>query len=127
MSDWEEIEMGPGGIATIIAACSLFVIAVAISYAVVRIGRLVDEAKISLKTVTDETKPLIEEVTTTIQLVNGPLESVNRITKNVEEVSNKLTETASSFLVKGGPAVKALGLLVSAAQMKKSRSYKKKG
>jgi uncharacterized protein YoxC len=119
--------MGPGGIATIIAACSLFVIAVAISYAVVRIGRLIDEAKISLKTVTDETKPLIEEVTTTVQLVNGPLESVNRITKNVEEMSGKLTETASSFLVKGGPAVKALGLLVSAVQMKKSRSYKKKG
>ena len=119
--------MGPGGIATIIAACSLFIIAVAISYAVVRIGRLIDEAKISLKTVTDETKPLIEEVTTTVQLVNGPLESVNRITKNVEEVSSKLTETASSFLVKGSPAVKALGLLLSAAQMKKSRSYKKKG
>ncbi|MFZ2228329.1 MAG: DUF948 domain-containing protein [Candidatus Nanopelagicaceae bacterium] len=119
--------MGPGGIATIIAACSLFVIAVAISYAVVRIGRLIDEAKVSLKTVTDETKPLIEEVTTTVQLVNGPLESVNRITKNVEEVSSKFTETASSFLTKGSPAVKALGLLLSAAQMKKSRSYKKKG
>lgn len=119
--------MGPGGIATIIAACSLFIIAVAVSYAVVRIGRLIDEAKISLKTVTDETKPLLEEVTTTVQLVNGPLESVNRITKNVEDVSSKLAETASSFLVKGGPAVKALGLLVTAAQMKKSRSHKKKG
>lgn len=119
--------MGPGGIATIIAACSLLVIAVAVSYAVVRIGRLIDEAKISLKTVTDETKPLLEEVTTTVQLVNGPLESVNRITKNVEEVSSRLTETASSFLVKGGPAVKALGLLVTAAQMRKPRSYKKKG
>lgn len=118
--------MGPGGIATIIAACSLFVIAVAISYAVIRIGRLIDEAKISLKTVTDETKPLIEEVTTTVQLVNGPLESVNRITKNAEELSGKISEVATGFLIKGGPAVKALGLLMSAAQMKKSRSYKKK-
>ena len=41
--------MGPGGIATIIAACSLLVIAVAISYAVLRVGRFVDEAKLSLK------------------------------------------------------------------------------
>lgn len=119
--------MGPGGIATIIAACSLLIIAVAISYAVVRIGRLVDEAKLSLKTVTDETKPLIEEITTTVQLVNGPLESVNRITKNAEELSGKFTEAASGFLVKGSPAVKALGLLLSAVQMKKSRSHKKKG
>ena len=36
--------MGPGGIATIIAAASLFVIAVAISYSVIRLGKLIDEA-----------------------------------------------------------------------------------
>ncbi|MEY2597182.1 MAG: hypothetical protein RL182_265, partial [Actinomycetota bacterium] len=47
--------MGPGGIATIIAACSLLVIAVAIGYAVIRLSRLIDEAKVSLKTFTDET------------------------------------------------------------------------
>jgi uncharacterized protein YoxC len=119
--------MGPGGIATIIAACSLLIIAVAISYAVVRIGRLIDEAKVSLKAVTDEAKPLIEEVTTTVTLVNGPLKSINRITKNAEEVSTKVSGVASSFLDKGGPAVKAVGMLLSAAQMKKSRDRKRKG
>ncbi|MEI9907889.1 MAG: DUF948 domain-containing protein [Actinomycetota bacterium] len=119
--------MGPGGIATIIAACSLLVIAVAISYAVVRVGRLIDEAKISLKVMTDETKPLIEEVTTTVTLVNGPLQSINRITRNAEEVSAKVNEVTSTFMDKGGPAVKALGLLLGAAQMKKSRSKKNKG
>ena len=44
--------MGPGGIATIIAASSLAVIAVAISYTVIRASRLIDE------------------ITTTISLVN---------------------------------------------------------
>ena len=41
--------MGPGGIATIIASCSLLVIATAIAYAVIRLGRFIDEAKVSLK------------------------------------------------------------------------------
>lgn len=118
--------MGPGGIATIIAACSLLVIAIAISYAVVRLGRLIDEAKVSLKTVTDETTPLIEEVTTTVKLVNGPLESLNRITKNAEVVSTRVSDVASSFLDKGGPAVKVLGVLLSAAKFKQSRNQKKK-
>jgi len=118
--------MGPGGIATIIAACSLLIIAVAISYAVVRIGRLIDEAKLSLKSVTDETKPLIEEVTTTVKLVNGPLESLNKITKNAENVSSKVSDVATSFMGKGGPAVKVLGLLMSAAKFKQSRDQKKK-
>lgn len=119
--------MGPGGIATIIAACSLLVIAIAISYAVVRIGRLIDEAKLSLKTMTDETKPLLEEVTMTVKLVNGPLESLNKITKSAENVSSKVSDVASSFMEKGGPAVKVLGLLMSAAKYKQSRDQKKKG
>ena len=65
--------MGPGGIATIIAAASLFVIAIAVAYAVVRVGRLVDKAA-----------PLLEEVTLTVELINGPLQSINKVTKTVE-------------------------------------------
>lgn len=118
--------MGPGGIATIIAACSLLIIAGAVAYAVIRIGRLIDEAKLSLKTMTDEATPLIDEVTTTVKLVNGPLESLNKITKNAENVSTKVSEATSSFMAKGSPAVKVLGLLMSAAKLKHSRSEKKK-
>ena len=117
--------MGPGGIATIIASCSLLIIAIAIGYAVMRIGRLIDEAKLSLKTVTDEAKPLIDEVTTTVKLVNGPLESLNKITKSAENVSSKLSEATTSFMGKGGPAVKVLGLLMSAAKYKQSHDKKK--
>jgi hypothetical protein len=76
---------GPGGVATIIAACSLLVIAIAVSYAVIRIGRLIDEAKVSLKVLTDEAAPLMHESTRTVELINSPLESFARITKNVED------------------------------------------
>jgi uncharacterized protein YoxC len=111
--------MGPGGIATIIAAASLFVIAVALGYAILRLSRLIDEAKVTLKAFTDETTPLIKESTRTVELVNGPLESINKITKNVEAVSDKVAGAADSFVSKGGPAVKALGFLASAASAKK--------
>jgi uncharacterized protein YoxC len=118
--------MGPGGIATIIAACSLLIIATAIGYVVIRVGRFIDQAKLSLKTMIDETAPLIDEVHTTVTLVNGPLHSLNRITKNIEEISTKVTDTTSSFMDKGGPALKVAGALLSAAQMSKGRSKKKK-
>lgn len=117
--------MGPGGIATIIAAVSLLVIAIAIGYAVIRLARLIDEAKISLKAFTDETAPLIKESTRTVELVNGPLESINRITKNVESVSDKISSATGDFVSKGGPAVKALGFLASAASASKKRGKKK--
>ena len=59
--------MGPGGIATIIAAVSLLVIAVAISYTVIRVSRFIDEAKVSLKAFTDDTTPLLAESTRTLE------------------------------------------------------------
>ena len=117
--------MGPGGIATIIASCALLIIAVAIGYAVIRLGRFIDEAKLSLKNLTNETTPLIKESTRTVELVNGPLESINKITKNVESVSEKVVGVAENFTSKGGTAVKALGLLASAAGAKKKRGKTK--
>ena len=117
--------MGPGGIATIIASCGLLIIAIAVAYAVIRVGRFIDEAKVSLKSLTDETAPLIEEVHTTVSLVNGPLKSINRITKNAEDLSDKVNETAHSFLNKNGSAVKVAGALLSVASAKKARAKKK--
>jgi uncharacterized protein YoxC len=117
--------MGPGGIATIIAAASLFVIAVALAYAVYRIAKLIDEAKVSLKTFTDETTPLLNESTRTLELINSPLESIAKITKNVEEVTTKVNGATSDFMEKNGAAVKVAGALLSAAQISKGRKKKK--
>lgn len=117
---------GPGGVATIIAACSLLVIAIAISYAVIRVGRFIDEAKNSLKTMTDETAPLIHESTRTVELINSPLESFARITKNVEDVTTKVADATTGFMDKSGPAVKVAGAIISAAGMKKAKAKKKK-
>lgn len=118
--------MGPGGIATIIAASALLIIAIAIAYVVIRVGKLVDEASTSLKSLTEETAPLLEESTRTLSLINSPLESFARITKNVEEVTSKVTDATTGFMEKNGPAVKVAGALLSAAQMSKGRKSKKK-
>jgi uncharacterized protein YoxC len=118
--------MGSGGIATIIAASSLAIIAIAVAYVVVRFGRLIDEARVSLKVLTDETAPLIDELNTTVTLVNGPLHSINRVSKNIEEMSDKLNAATSTFVDRNSSAVKVAGALLSAVQLGKSRSKKKK-
>lgn len=118
--------MGPGGIATIIAAVALFVIACAIAYAVVRLGRFIDEASASLATMTTETTPLINESTRTLELINSPLESFAKISKNVEQVTTKVSEAATDFIDHSGPAVKVASALITAAQAGKSRAKKKK-
>jgi uncharacterized protein YoxC len=116
--------MGPGGIATIIAAISLLVIAVAVSFAVFRVSKLIDEAKISLKAFTDDTTPLLTESTRTLELINGPLESIAKITKNVEEVTSKVTGATTGFM--DSPTGRVAGALLGAATLGKSRKSKKK-
>ena len=116
--------MGPGGIATIIAAASLFVIAVAVAYTVFRVSKFIDEAKTSLKAFTDDTTPLLNESTRTLELINGPLESIAKITKNVEEVTTKVTDATTGFMA--SPTGRVAGALLSAATISKGRKSKKK-
>jgi uncharacterized protein YoxC len=116
--------MGPGGIATIIAAVSLLVIAVAISYTVIRVSRFIDEAKVSLKAFTDDTTPLLAESTRTLELINSPLESIAKITKNVEEVTTKVTGVTTGFM--DSPTGRVAGALLGAASLNKGRKSKKK-
>ena len=118
--------MSPGGIAAIICAVALLFIAVAVAYAVVRLGRFIDEASVSLAALTTETTPLIKESTRTLELVNSPLESFAKISKNVEQVTTKVSEVATDFIDHSGPAVKVASALISAAQSSKGRGKKKK-
>ncbi|CAN2201969.1 Uncharacterised protein family UPF0478 [Candidatus Nanopelagicaceae bacterium] len=116
--------MGPGGIATIIAAASLFVIAIAIAYTVFRVSKFIDEAKTSLKAFTDDTTPLLNESTRTLELINGPLESFAKITKNVEEVTSKVAGATTGFME--SPTGRVAGALLGAATLSKGRKSKKK-
>ena len=116
--------MGPGGIATIIAAASLFVIAVALAYTVFRVSKFIDEAKSSLKAITDDTTPLLSESTRTLELINGPLESIAKITKNVEEVTSKVTGATTGFME--SPTGRVAGAILGAATLSKGRKSKKK-
>ena len=116
--------MGPGGIATIIAASALAVIALAFGYAIVRLGRLIDQAGKAIESLVDETTPLIEEVTTTVALINGPLTSINKITKSVEEVSSKISGATETFLDKNSTAMKLASGVLGMVQAKRARSEK---
>jgi uncharacterized protein YoxC len=103
--------MGPGGIA--------------IAYAVIRLSRVIDEVGTAVKSITEETTPLLEEVTTTVKLVNGPLHSINRVTKSVEDISSKISTTTSAFLDKNELAMKVAGGLLTAAQLRKGKNRTK--
>ena len=62
---------------------------------------------------------------TTFTLINGPLESINKVTKNVENLTTKITETTEGLL-DNKIAAKAVGAIVSAAKIKRATSRGRK-
>jgi uncharacterized protein YoxC len=100
--------MGPGGIAAIIAASSLAVIAIAISYTVIRLSRLIDE------------------VTQTISMINGPLKNLSNAGKSIEQLTKKVTKAAENFLDENPIAMKAAAAVMTAAKLKKKGKKKSK-
>ena len=91
--------MGPGGIATIIAAISLLAIAGAISYAVFRVARLIDEVKETVK-------------------------SVNKITSSAEAMSEKITNLVQKFTDNEVGLLKLItGFAISALKSKRSKEH----
>jgi uncharacterized protein YoxC len=100
--------MGPGGIATIIAAASLAVIALAISYTVIRLSRLIDE------------------VTQTISMINGPIRNLSNARKSFEQLTKKVTRASQNFLDENPIAMKAAAAILAAAKLKNKGKKKSK-
>ena len=100
--------MGPGGIATIIAASSLAIIAIAVAYTVVRASRLIDE------------------ITKTVSMINSPIKSISNAGKSLEELVKKISRAGESFLDENPMAMKAAGALFTAAKLKKKGKKKSK-
>ena len=90
--------MGPGGIATIIAASSQLIIAIALGYAIIRVSRLIDEVK---KTVN----------------------SVNKITASAEALTGKVSGAVSSILDKDSSVMKILGTVASFASRRSNKDH----
>ena len=90
--------MGPGGIATIIAASSLLIIAAAVAYAIWKVGQLVDEVQKTVK-------------------------SVNKIVSTAENFTEKVTGSITSLIEKNSGLLKIIGSFATAFAGKKfSRS-----
>jgi len=89
--------MGPGGIATIIASCSLLIIALAIGYTIIRLSRLIDEVQ---KTVS----------------------SANRIVTTAENMTQKVNSLVTTLTEKNSGMLKVLGSLVSLIPNRKNNS-----
>jgi uncharacterized protein YoxC len=96
-----------GEVAGLIVAVFWGVLVCFIGYVLVKLGRVVGETGKLVSGVTDQTVPLLAEVTSSVVHVNAELERVDAITANVQTASANVSALTSVFAATlGSPVIK---------------------
>lgn len=99
--------MSVGDVAGLIAAIAFVLLVGALAVPLVKLGGLFDQARDSVKNVSDETVPLITEVTATVSTTNAQLVKVDAITSNVQAATTNISAlTALLAATLGNPVIK---------------------
>ena len=100
-------EVTIGDIAGVIAALAFAYLVFRIGSVVGKAGEILEEARIGVKGVSDQTVPLLGEVTNTVTATNEQLVRVDTITTNVANMSTNVNALTSLFAATlGSPVVK---------------------
>jgi uncharacterized protein YoxC len=100
-------EVTVGDIAGVIAALAFAYLVIRIGSVVGKAGAILDEARLGVKGVADQTVPLLGEVTNTVTATNEQLVRVDTITTNLANMSTNVNALTSLFAATlGSPVVK---------------------
>ena len=99
--------MSVGDVAGLIAAVAFVLLVGILAIPLVKLGGVLDETRHMIKGVSDETVPLLSEVTTTVTTANAQLVRVDAITSNVQSATTNVSAlTALMAATVGGPVVR---------------------
>ncbi|WP_270451022.1 DUF948 domain-containing protein [Kocuria marina] len=87
--------MDGGDIAGLLAALVFAVLVGLLAVPIIKLGRVFDELRLSIRSINDGTAPLIDEVTRTVATTNTQLEKVDGITSNVSDASANVSALSS--------------------------------
>jgi uncharacterized protein YoxC len=97
-----------GAIVGLVFAVVFAVLVGFLALVLVKLGHVLTEASRLVNGITEQTIPLLSEVTTSVSHVNDQLVRVDAITSNVQGLTQNVTALSSVFAATlGGPLVKA--------------------
>jgi uncharacterized protein YoxC len=101
------MSLSVGDFAGLIAALGFVVLVGFVAYPLVKLGKVLDETRVTVHNLSEGTLPLLSEVTTTVATTNEQLVRVDTITTNVARVSTNVSALTSLFAATlGSPVVK---------------------
>jgi len=114
-----------GQVAALIAAVFFALLMLALCYLVLKLTRTVDETSRLVASLTDQTVPLLGEVTTSVTHVNEELVRVDAITANVQSISGNVSALTSLFAATlGSPIIKVAAFTYGVRSVASKRNEK---
>lgn len=87
--------MSGSDIAGLIAAGAFVVLVVLLAVPIIKLGKVFDELRTTIKDVADGTTPLLGEVANTVATTNDQLKKVDAITNNISDTSANVSALSS--------------------------------
>ncbi|WP_440102348.1 DUF948 domain-containing protein [Glutamicibacter mishrai] len=99
--------MSGSDIAGLIAAGAFVVLVVLLAVPIIKLGKVFDELRTTIKDVSDGTTPLLGEVANTVATTNDQLKKVDTITNNVSDTTANVSALSSLVVATvGKPLIK---------------------
>ncbi|MCQ9164367.1 MULTISPECIES: DUF948 domain-containing protein [unclassified Arthrobacter] len=99
--------MTGGDIAGLIAAAVFAILVALLAVPIVKLGKVLDEIRTTIRQIGDGTTPLIDEVTNTVATTNTQLGKVDGISNNISDATANISALSSLFAATlGQPLIK---------------------
>ena len=120
--------MSVGEVAGLIAAAAFVLLVGLLAVPLLKLGGVLDETRHAIKGMSDETVPLINEVTTTVTTANAQLVRVDAITSNVAAATTNVSAlTALLAATLGNPVIKLAAFTYGVRSALEGREGKRSG
>ena len=99
--------MSVGDVAGLIAAVAFVALVALLAVPLLKLGRVLDETRETIKGLSDSTVPLIGEVTTTVGQANEQMDKIDTITTNAAQITTNASALTALFAATlGSPIVR---------------------
>ena len=117
-----------GGVAALLVAIAILILVIMTAVPLIQLGSLIDEARITVRALSNETTPLIREVTSTVEGTNAQLGKVDVITTNVASATSNVSALTSLFAATlGTPIIRVAAFTYGVRQTLAGRATRSKG
>jgi uncharacterized protein YoxC len=103
--------MSGGDVAALIAASAFVLLVLFVAVPLLKLGRVLDETRNTIRDLNESMSPLLTELTDTVTSTNKQLAKIDQITESVSEVTTNISSLVAIFSATlGSPLVKLAGL-----------------